>query len=976
LNLHQATLGDPLEMFILFSSIASISGNRTQANYATGNAFQNAFAKYRQSLGLPGLAVALGAIGGIGILAKDETLLRTLARSGLTSLYADDFEKIMEATVNESIRPDLKRSLLSVGFDMFETVDGKVQAREDQKQLFWTDSPEFGFMMDHRFSTDGGLNDVSIKDQIDRAEPVEAQRVLLKAFLGCLSNLLGYDLNAFDPSSPLAVYGFDSLNAVSVRYWFFKELALDLPVFDILGCRSINSLITRVLDKFQAISSASSAVAVPQPRRNTSLSFRPLSNSQRRLWFLHRFIPDKTVYNLLLVSHIEGSVDWIRFQDAWTAFVRRHEVLHSKISDTEEGLQQIPVTSPSFSLEYVQTSDDVFEQNERSLTQIAKSHVFDLEAGELLHGWLLQSNSRCRFFLGSHHLAWDRSSMPTIFKELPAIYKALAAGRSADEALLSVPYQFIDYTLWQNECIANSALLAPQMDYWVDQLKQIPGSVSLLPNAITDSRPSLKTYNVNSVSLQIAGSLSSAVKSYCKNAALTPFMLMASALTALIHKLTRDDDIVIGIIDGDRGHSEFDAMVGFTVNMLPIRSKPRSDMAFAELVEQYRTACLGAYEHRAVPFDYLLQKLAVPRSTSHSPVSQITINYQMQGSIPQVDFGDFKFSKYDHHNARLQSDFGLDIEETDLGELNCIFDFDTSLYDVAGMENFAKRYELLLQNIVDTQGQLSLGSINVDSPADQRITNSVLQPLHQGFKSLAEMDQDLFPVLFEKATSVAASKPAIIEHSRIITYEDLRITTASIANRLIADGLQVGDRVGVYCEQSCSMVLAMYGIIAAGGAYVPIDPDYPEDRIISMTSDTETHRIITDASDDRRVRLLNCGFELNNIYNIEAMTESGELSSDPVLSRSLTADDPFCCIFTSGSTGRPKGIYIRHGQLRYQMEGYNDKIQTKSDDRILLSSAMVFDLSLCAIFGTIQFGATMVVATREGMIHSPNQMLH
>lgn len=219
-NLHQATLSDELDMFIMFSSISSIAGNRTQANYATGNSFQNAMACYRRSLGLPGLAIALGAMSGIGVLANDYDLLRTLSKSGLQALRPDQFTKIMEAAVFESQHGN--RSLISTGFEMFETLDDVIQCTPDQNQLFWTEWPEFGLLFDHKLRTTEAVKAISLRERLQEKHGDEVHAELLQAFLLCLSSVLGYDVASLDPGLSLASYGVDSLNAVSCRYWFFK----------------------------------------------------------------------------------------------------------------------------------------------------------------------------------------------------------------------------------------------------------------------------------------------------------------------------------------------------------------------------------------------------------------------------------------------------------------------------------------------------------------------------------------------------------------------------------------------------------------------------------------------------------------------------------------------------------------------------------------------------------------------------------
>jgi len=747
-----------------------------------------------------------------------------------------------------------------------------------------------------------------------------------------------------------------------------------VPVFDILGSRSINELVSRVLKKVRNHSKLGDEIDIPQPvhYQSKSMQIRPLSHSQSRLWFLHKFLPDKTVYNLLLVCHISGTINVPLFSRAWSVFVQRHEVLHSRIIDTADGLQQVPIEHPRFTLSEVEASELTFQSQIEAITRTAKNHVFALEAGELVRGWLLRSPIGMRFFLASHHLAWDRSSVPTIFDETTAIYKALTKGTALESALSPVPYQFVDYTIWQEQWMDRPGLVKPHIDYWKVQLDGIPEAVSLLPTARTAKRPTLKQYSVDSVPLKVDSSVTSAIKAFCKTNAVTPFMFVASAMSAIVHRLTGDNDIVVGIADGDRGHTEFDRLVGFTVNMLSIRSRFSKDISYVSLLEEYRNACLEAYEHRAIPFDYLLQQLGVPRRTSHAPVFQITVNYQIQGSFPECDYDDFKFTKYDHYNARSQSDFALDVEETTDGMLDCTFDYDASLYDRSAILNLTRMFRVLVENVLATEGFAKVDSINLVPADDQNFISSIPQPSFKHEPSLKELDRSLFPSLFFNAVFRNPTKTAIIDEMRELNYHELNIATNHVANFLAENGAQTGDRVGVCCEQSIDMIIAMYGIILAGCVYVPIDPDFPEERMLSMIEDVELESVLVDRNADKlKEQLITCGVKSSRIYVIDTIATYSENTQTRKPSRDQGVSDSFCCIFTSGSTGRPKGIYIGHKQLRYQMEGYHNCIATKSEDRILLSSAMVFDMSLPSIYGTILRGATMIIASREGSSIDP-----
>ncbi|KAF3910565.1 hypothetical protein ABW21_db0202227 [Orbilia brochopaga] len=966
--LHELTMEDKLDFFIMFSSISSLIGNRAQGNYVVGNTFQNSLAAYRHSHSLPAVAIALGVMTGVGVIEGKDDILRTLKQTGLSQLEGQHLDTIMEAAVLPYAQRNLP--LLSTGFEMFEKINDQVKAKEWQTQLFWAEYPDFGFLFSHSLDQAGSKDaNISLLEQLQSQDGPTAHATLLTTFSKTLASMLGYEVSAIDATAALAAYGLDSLSAVTCRYWFFKETSVDVPVFDILGCKSLNALIARVLGKITptGVVATSNASAIQAPKHFTDLKIRPLSHSQRRLWFLQNFLEDKTVYNLLLVCHISGMVNIEYFAKAWSILVQRHEVLHSKIHNTADGLQQTPVPSPAFNLTVLEWDDITADDKISHVTELAKNHIFNLEQGELVRGWLLKTPDTWRFFLASHHLAWDRASSATIFDETARIYKALSSGGEID--LEPVPYQFIDYTLWQESWLADENITKPHVDYWAENLNGIPDAVSLLPNSRRSNRPSVKQHQVGKIYFSIDSDATSEIKEFCRVKAVTPFMFLTSALASLVHRLTNDMDVVIGIADGDRGHSAFDRLVGFTVNMLPIRCRFSTDYTYDDVLENVRDSCLGAYEHRAVPLDFLLQRLDIKRNTSHNPVFQIVVNYLVEGVFPQIDYGSFQFTEYDHYNAKTQCDLALEVEETEAGALVCSFEFDSALYDESGMKDLAHVFETMVVNVM-ADSSSPLKDIPLVSEADKVVIQQFLQPEID----LGCLSAPLFPGLMAQTANHYGSKAAVVDEHKSLSFTELNAKANQIANYLVKEKIQPGDCVGLCTEQSADMVVGILGIIKAGATYTPIDPDYPEDRMNSMVEDTNITKVLVDRKIDVRVQhLLSCGIKASDILEISSFV--GEDTSEPVLSRPLQNDDYICCIFTSGSTGRPKGVKIRHGSLRYQLAGYYEKLGTNSDDVLLLASAMVFDMSFPAIFGMILLGSTVAVASRE-VRYSPPLMVN
>jgi len=226
-NLHQLSLADELDFFIMFSSVSSLSGNRAQANYAVGNSFQNSLARYRKaSLGLPGMSIALGAIKGIGVLAEDESLLNTLSRNGLRCFDRENFETIVEAAFVNILTSN---SVIYTGLQRFVKANGCIQCDSDASQIFWSEWPEFGFMFDYQHTDEIESRPRTFLDQLRDLGGIERQQVLFAAFSRCLADILGRNLDDFDPEMSIASYGLDSLNTVSCRHWLFKSKSIGIP---------------------------------------------------------------------------------------------------------------------------------------------------------------------------------------------------------------------------------------------------------------------------------------------------------------------------------------------------------------------------------------------------------------------------------------------------------------------------------------------------------------------------------------------------------------------------------------------------------------------------------------------------------------------------------------------------------------------------------------------------------------------------
>lgn len=457
------------------------------------------------------------------------------------------------------------------------------------------------------------------------------------------------------------------------------------------------------------------------------------------------------------------------------------------------------------------------------------------------------------------------------------------------------------------------------------------------------------------------------MRDFCKRLTLTPSMLMTATVIALVNILTGDEDVLVGIFDGDRGHQDVEDLIGFAVNMLPIRVRLDNTTTFKSLLESLRKVSLEAYEHRAVPFDLLLQNLDITRNTSHSPLFQIVVNYQNQGYFPEQDFETFKMFDFEHYNARSQADMSFDIEEMLSGAMSCEVTYDTALYGRQDMGQFAAMIGTFLESALQNEAGCEVSSVDVVPPAARSLVASNLRPSHANGVTKRATESTIVPGSFQQVVREHSDHPAVLDGEQSMTYQELDRRSNMVANALLGQGLKKGDFVMVPSKPCVDMIVSVHGILKSGAAYVPVDPEYPPDRIASMAEDASVKfAILIKPSNALKNKLLACGLASENLLALESLRENEQTVKPPTLATPVSLSDVCCAMFTSGSTGKPKGVPIRHQQLSLSLRAYHNFAGSAHSNRFLLASSLVFDASFLTIFGAVLYGATLVVPSREG----------
>nr|WP_306307793.1 non-ribosomal peptide synthetase [Nocardia transvalensis] len=693
----------------------------------------------------------------------------------------------------------------------------------------------------------------------------------------------------------------------------------------------------------------------------------PLSLAQQRMWFLNQFDQGSSAYNVPMAVRLTGDLNLAALRSAVADVVARHEVLRTVYPETESGPVQVilPVAQAVPEVEFgtvaaaeiesavlgvVSTSFDV------TSTVPLRVAVFEItDAPEGAREYVLA--------MVVHHISGDGSSMAPLTRDVMTAYAARAAGEPPSWAPLAV--QYADYAVWQRELLGSEddpeSLAAKQIDYWKSALADLPDQLDLPADR---PRPAVQSFAGAKVAIEIDGELHGALMDLARGESATLFMVVHTAFAVLLSRLSGTGDIAIGTPMAGRGERELDDLIGMFVNTLVFRTRVDGDESFAELLARQRDSDLQAFAHADVPFERLVEVLNPVRSTAHHPLFQVGLSFQNLGrtslelpglSLSGVDY-DTQVSQFDLH--LIVSD-GYDDAGAPIG-MGGVLTYATDLFDAATVERFAERFVRLLRKIVAAPTD-AVGDIELLADGERAA-------LIMGHNATGhEVDRSLTLVsLLDRTVAATPEAVALVgPDGTAITYAELGERVNRLARHLISEGVGPESRVALAFRRSVDLVVAMYAVSVAGGAYVPVDPDQPGERVGYILETAEPVRVLTSAA---------AGFEApaaiaDKVLRIDELDLSalpGEPVTDAERVAPLRPENTAYVIFTSGSTGRPKGVAVPHAAIVNQLLWETAEFGLGADDAVLLKTAATFDLSVWEFWTAAVCGGRLVIATADG----------
>jgi amino acid adenylation domain-containing protein len=671
----------------------------------------------------------------------------------------------------------------------------------------------------------------------------------------------------------------------------------------------------------------------------------PLSFAQERVWFMDQIAPGEAAYHIAAPLWIRGPLDVVALRAALAGLVERHESLRTRFPADGDGRPTVVVADQVEVPLRVERAPD--EETARRLVDEAAAEPFDLATGPLLRALLVEvgeARDEHVLLLSQHHIVGDGWSVDVLLRDVITLYR----GGSPP----AMPVQYGDFAVWEAERLAG-----PEAERHVAYWKERLAGIEPLELPTDHPRPATQTYRGDHVELTVDRATTDGLAELSRRDGGTLFMTVLAAYQVFLSRHSRQDDFAVGASVAGRSAPELEDVVGMFVNMLPLRADLSADPTFAELLGSTRRGVLDAFEHADVPFAKAVQELGLPRDVSRSPVFQAMFtlqNYELgrYSAAARGGAGEVSFRWTPMELPATRFDFELHLVEVPDGLWGKLV-FNTDLFERSTVERMADRLGALLRAVVaapDTR----VSELSMMDAAETALVVDTWNDTATDFPDRATLHG-----IIEEQVARTPDAVALTVAGEHVTYARLNELANRVAHRLHAAGVGPETLVGVCAQRSVELVAGLLGVLKAGAAYLPLDPEYPPDRLAFMVADSAAPVVLTQA----HLR--------DTLPPTEAtvlvLDEEGEWAAQPTHNPPPVASAHLAyVIYTSGSTGRPKGVPNTHRGIVNRLSWMQRRYALSPDDAVLQKTPASFDVSVWEFFWPLQTGARLVLAEPGG----------
>lgn len=673
-----------------------------------------------------------------------------------------------------------------------------------------------------------------------------------------------------------------------------------------------------------------------------------LSFGQKRLWFLYELEGASPTYNMPLCFGIHGDFKQHYFEQALSQIIQRHEILRYNFISSSDGPTIIIKDAEPFTCEWIDLTLD-HTNTLQNITQTTEQFSFDLARDDLIQATVVKTaQQQFHVSILLHHIVADGWSIGVLFKELQEIYTALC--QQQDAKLQALPIQYFDYAHWQSNELAGTNLQT-FIDYWKTRLAGCP---ELLTLTTDHPRPNYLSYAGKTHICELDSRLTEGLKALSQSTSCTLYMTLLAGFAVFLSAHSGQDDLMIGSPVANRNNAALEGLIGLFINTLPIRIDLSGDPTVEEFLNRVRSVCVNDFNHQEIPFEKIVEVLNPTRSLNHAPLYQVA--FDLQTSTQKINsFANLQIEPVVQENNSAKFDLSLSLED-DGQRLIAYWNFSEDLFVGERIAQFATRYVSILEQMI-ANPKCSIREISILNAEEkrklftqQRATAYELRP-----------ETNVLTLIADRANE-APDRIAITFDHDSISYGELEARSTRLAHLLRLSGVATEDLVALYVDRSAQMVVAMLAIMKAGAAYIPIDPNFPADRITWILEDATPKLILTEATLVKKLNQTTVPIHFLDALIAQSSNESSvrERSTPPISPLNIAY-----VIFTSGSTGRPKGVQVTHRALYNFLHSMQSEPGFTQVDTLLAVTTISFDIAGLEMFLPLITGGRVVIASRD-----------
>jgi len=676
-------------------------------------------------------------------------------------------------------------------------------------------------------------------------------------------------------------------------------------------------------------------------------NIKVLSLAQQRLWYLDKMDPGSTHFNLPSAFRFLGKLDIAALELAFQQIISRQEVFRTSILDQPEGPVLFIYEQLDFTLEVneLPASDNQEELLSDKLDQL-QCNAFDISQAPLLRAELIKlSEQENVLFFMPHHLVFDGWSFDVFLRELTTFY---SQNTGFDfHPLPELPIQYADYAIWLRELLSSHEL-DRQLKYWREQLQ---GSLPVLQMPIDYSRPEVATNKGAEIHFQVDESVFESLESLAKSKDVSIFMILMSCYLSLLNRYTGQTDLIVGVPMADRTRPGTEDLIGFFVNAMVLRFNVDPDQSFTELLNQVKETCLSGFSNQDVPFESLVEQLNPERDLSRAPLFQTSVTYQ-DVSSREISMGDIDIQQIEIPTTEAPLDINIWFKRRGNEVLGAVV-YNTDLFHADSIERIVDSFQHILLSVSKSWHQ-PISHIELSSEHAIKTLTALNNNTDKQWEPSASIQE-----LYERQAAATPGNIAVICETEEITYRELSDQSNQFAHYLIQQGVRPGDMIGLCVDRSVNMLVVLLGVLKVGCSYVPLDPEFPQERLAFMVTDAGLEWLITQNQFASILPLVSRTLLIDNLRQL--------LENMPVenVDQQMDQEALAFVIYTSGSTGNPKGVMVQHSAVTNFLQSMAKVPGLDSQDKLLAVTTLSFDIAVLELYLPLIVGATTVIASKQ-----------